>query len=143
MLLPYQRYSNLLWGMNSAFWSKARKTVGFCLLACLVALGATTAYAQVAGSGTIQGVVLDPSGAIVPGATVTIHNPVSGYARSAETDSQGQFNFPNVPFDSYHLTVKAQGFAAQDQYVEVRSRGTLSLTETVPPEFRPILANCR
>jgi Carboxypeptidase regulatory-like domain/TonB-dependent Receptor Plug Domain len=91
-------------------------------LICLsVAVTFIPALGQVAGSGSIEGTVLDPSGAAVPKAAVTIHNPVSGYARSAETDGQGQFSFPNVPFDSYHLTVAATSFAPYMQDVEVRS----------------------
>ena len=44
-----------------------------------------TVQAQ-SNSGSISGAVADPSGAVVPGATVTIENPVSGYLRTAETD---------------------------------------------------------
>jgi Carboxypeptidase regulatory-like domain/TonB-dependent Receptor Plug Domain len=90
-------------------------------LACLLPLGGVSLRAQVAGSGSIQGTVLDPSGAAVPNATVTIHDPVSGFDRSDQTDSQGQFSFSNVPFDSYHLTVIAAGFADYAQDVAVRS----------------------
>jgi Carboxypeptidase regulatory-like domain len=82
---------------------------------------AVPAFAQVAGSGNVKGTVLDPSGAAVPKAAVTIHNPVSGYERSTESDSAGQFSFSNVPFDSYHLTVTAAGFADFAQDVAVRS----------------------
>ena len=67
------------------------------------------------------GTVTDPSGAVVPNATVTIHNPVSGLDRSTTTDPSGNFSFPNVPFNPYHLTVTAQGFSSYAQDVEVRS----------------------
>ncbi len=70
------------------------------------------ASAQTSGSsGTIQGVVTDPSGAVIPGATVEIHNPVSGYNRTATSDGSGKFSLPNVPFNPYHLTVTGKGFA--------------------------------
>jgi hypothetical protein len=85
------------------------------------------AFGQVAGSGSIQGTVLDPSGAAVPAAAVTIRNAVSGYEASAGTDIQGQFSFFNVPFDSYHLTVTAQGFAPHAEDVAVRSRVPVSV----------------
>lgn len=77
--------------------------------------------AQTAGSTSIDGTVIDPSGAVVPNATVTIRNPVSGFERSATTDAAGSFNLPNVPFNPYHLTVSAAGFAPYAQDVEVRS----------------------
>jgi Carboxypeptidase regulatory-like domain/TonB-dependent Receptor Plug Domain len=80
------------------------------------------AYAQSGGtSGSITGTVSDPSGAVVPNATVEIHNPVSGYDRVATTDNQGNFAFSNVPFNPYHMTVAAQGFNTAVQDVETRS----------------------
>jgi hypothetical protein len=72
-------------------------------------------------SGTIEGAVKDQSGAAVPGATVEMHNPVSGYDRNAVTDIEGKFHFTNVPFNPYHLVTKAQGFAPYTQDVDVRS----------------------
>ena len=52
---------------------------------------------------------------------VEIRNPVSGFDRSTITDSSGKFEFTNVPFNNYHLTVTAPGFAAYAQDVEPRS----------------------
>lgn len=79
-------------------------------------------WAQSAGnSGSINGTVVDSTGAVVPNATVEIRNPVSGFDRSATTDSSGKFEFTNIPFNPYHLTVTAPGFAAYVQDVEPRS----------------------
>jgi Carboxypeptidase regulatory-like domain/TonB-dependent Receptor Plug Domain len=78
------------------------------------------AYAQ-SSSASLNGTVLDPSGAVVAKAGVTIDNPVSGFHRSTTTDKAGNFSFPNVPFNPYHLTVSAAGFAETAQDVEVRS----------------------
>ena len=87
-----------------------------------VAFSAGTANAQSGGnSGSINGAVLDPSGAVVANASVEIHNPVSGYDRTTTTDSKGNFGFPNVPFNPYHMTVTAAGFAPYAQDVTVRS----------------------
>src|ERR1051325_4518055 len=72
-------------------------------------------------SGTLQGVVTDPSNAVVPGATVEIHNPVSGYAHTAVTDGTGRFSIPNIPFNPYHLTASAKGFSPYTQDVDIRS----------------------
>ena len=71
--------------------------------------------------------VTDPTGAVVPGATVEIHNPVSQYTRSTTTDSTGQFSFTNIPFNPYHLTVTATGFGQYSQDVDVRSAVPLNL----------------
>ena len=73
-------------------------------------VAAPAGFAQIGNSATISGTVTDPSGAVVAGATVTIHDPVSQYERSATTDSSGSFSFPNVPFNPYHLSVTATGF---------------------------------
>jgi hypothetical protein len=72
-------------------------------------------------SGSINGTVLDPSGAVVPNATVEAHNPVSHFDRSVTSDAAGNFNLPNIPFNPYHLTVTADGFAKAAQDVDVRS----------------------
>src|SRR5215472_1240258 len=80
------------------------------------------ATAQTGGnSGSLTGVVVDSSGAVIAGATVDIHNPVSGYDRTTTTDGNGTFNFPNVPFNPYHITVTATGFASTAQDVDIRS----------------------
>lgn len=87
------------------------------------------ANAQSGGSsGSLNGAVLDPSGAVVANALVVIHNPVSGYRRATNTDGKGSFNIPNVPFNPYHMTVKASGFAAYDQDVELRSVVPVTVT---------------
>jgi len=81
------------------------------VLLLLTLAAARSSKAQGASSTTITGTVLDPSGAVVVNATVAIHNPVSSFERSTTTDSSGNFTLPNVPFNPYHLTVTAAGFA--------------------------------
>ena len=85
-----------------------------------------SAFAQ-AGAGTVQGTVTDPTGAVIPNARVHLENPVSGFERSVETDPQGQFEFPNVPFNPYRISVQANGFASLSQNVEIRSAVGTSL----------------
>src|SRR5271156_1428648 len=80
----------------------------------------STLQAQ-SNSGSISGAVNDPSGAVVPGATVTVENPVSGYLRTAKTDSAGRFQFSNLPFNPYHVTAAATGFGSVAQDADVRS----------------------
>jgi hypothetical protein len=77
--------------------------------------------AQLGNSGSIEGVVKDPSGAAIAGATVEISYPVSGYKREATTGNDGAFRLTNVPFNPYHLVVTATGFASFTQDVDVRS----------------------
>jgi len=96
--------------------------LGFVLL-----LTAEPAKAQLGNSGSIEGIVKDPSGGVIAGATVEISNPVSGFHRETTTGSDGDFRFTNVPFNPYHLAVTAPGFASYAQDVDVRSTVPTSL----------------
>ena len=79
-------------------------------------------FGQSAGNaGTIIGTVTDPSGAVVPGASVSIDNLVSAYSRTVVTDKTGRYQFTNLPLNPYHLTINATGFATSAQDVDVRS----------------------
>ncbi len=102
-----------------------------------------TALAQTSNSGTIQGVVTDQTNAVVAGATIHVHNLVSGYERTVTSDNAGRFTISNVPFNPYHLTVIGKGFTQFVQDVDVRSVVPLNLkiglkvtgaTETVTVE---------
>jgi Carboxypeptidase regulatory-like domain/TonB-dependent Receptor Plug Domain len=77
--------------------------------------------AQSGNAGSVEGAVKDPSGAAVANATVEISNPVSSFERSVTTGADGSFRITNVPFNPYHMTVTAEGFATYIQDVEVRS----------------------
>jgi hypothetical protein len=74
-----------------------------------------------AQSGGVAGTVVDPTGAVVANATVEMHNPVSHFSRTTQTDGSGKFAINNVPFNNYHLTVTGKGFNSSDQDVDVRS----------------------
>jgi Carboxypeptidase regulatory-like domain/TonB-dependent Receptor Plug Domain len=97
------------------------------LLFVLLLSIAPAGMAQIGNSGTIAGTVADPTGAVIANATVTIHNPVSGYERSTTTDSSGKFMFSNVPFNPYHMTISANGFAAHAQDVNVNTTVPVSV----------------
>ncbi len=91
------------------------------LLALGLLLMAAPGFAQLGNSGSIEGVVKDPSGSSVAGATVEITYAISGFHREATTDTDGSFRFTNVPFNPYHMVVTATGFSSLTQDVEVRS----------------------
>jgi len=95
--------------------------IGVLLAACFASSVATYAQSTGSNSGTVRGTVLDPSGAVIMGATVEIENPVSHYTQTAQTDAQGNFELKNVPYNNYHLTANASGFQAAKQDVDVRS----------------------
>ena len=93
--------------------------------------GGVEALAQAGGSGTINGTVTDASGAVVPGATVSVENPVSHYKTQTVTDSGGHYHFTNLPLNPYHVAISANGFAGFTADVDVRSSVPLTLTEAL------------
>ncbi len=99
----------------------------FCfLLFSAVMLGAQ-ARAQ-ATSGSVAGFVTDNTGAAIPGATVSLSNPLSGLKRTAISDGTGAFRFGGLPFNHYHLSAAAKGFASATGDADVRSVSEVSAT---------------
>src|ERR1700757_4704616 len=84
--------------------------------------------AQAGTSGLVTGSVTDASGAVIPGASVNIHNTLSGYDRTKPADAQGNFQFSNLPFGTYTLTVRQSGFQGSTQTVSVQSAVAISKT---------------
>jgi hypothetical protein len=77
--------------------------------------------AQSGNAGAVRGSVTDPSGAVIPNASVHLTNDVSGLDRTTSTDSLGQFSFSNVPFNTYHINVSADGFSPLRQVLGIQS----------------------
>src|ERR1051326_2671586 len=96
----------------------------FFLMATVPAVPAQSAGA----AGTIQGKVMDPTGAVVPGATVEIQNPVTGFTRTATTDADGAFILRNIPLNPYHAVISAKGFNPTSQDVDVHTGVPIDLT---------------
>src|SRR5882724_7226726 len=65
--------------------------------------------------GSITGTVADPSGAVVPGAGVTVTNEGTGNARKVTTGSGGAFNVPNLDLGTYRVSISAAGFARYER----------------------------
>jgi hypothetical protein len=89
-----------------------RLLTGFCaaLFVCLWFFGAAPpARAQVL-YGSVVGTVTDPSGAIIPGAAVTLTGKLTGVERSATSDEGGRYSFVNVLPGNYDLKVTSKGF---------------------------------
>ena len=111
----------------------------FCLMS-LVNLCARDAFAQ-NDVGSIVGFATDQSGAIVPGARVTITNEGTGERRNVTTDAQGHYSVPNLPPAIYTMTAEAGGFQkfsslhnrlASNNTVEINAKLTIGqATQTV------------
>ena len=92
-----------------------------------------SAFSQSLGNaGTIQGSVIDASGAIVAKAAVSIHNPITGYKQVTTSDKDGSFRLVNIPPNPYHLQINVPGFDAYSQDVDVRN--------SIPVQLRVTLA---
>lgn len=76
-----------------------------CLLATPVLLAQSTAL--------LTGRVVDPSGAVVSGATITSQNVNTGLTHSMETGTDGLFRFPDLPIGTYSVTAARSGFSSQ------------------------------
>ena len=96
-------------GGNKSMW---RLRMTFFVLALMFTAGA---FAQGGGNVAITGTVLDPSGAVVPGANITVTQKSTSAVRTVTTNSSGQFNFPSLPPATYTVSVQATGFK---QYVQ-------------------------
>ena len=98
----------------------------FCLLTLSVAL--LHAQAQ-SSSADLKGSVQDPSGAAIPGASLSVKDPQTGLSRSALSDRNGGFLFSSLPPSRYSLRVEATGFAVKNlDGIELRVGDTVNLT---------------
>ncbi|MGC2499617.1 MAG: carboxypeptidase-like regulatory domain-containing protein, partial [Acidobacteriaceae bacterium] len=89
------------------------------LAICLLVTAVPGALAQ-AGRGSISGTITDPSGAIVPGARVTLLNPGTGVSLHAVTTAGGLYTFISLNPGVYEVTVSQSGFTtAQRENVTV------------------------
>jgi hypothetical protein len=83
---------------------------------------------------TVLGAVHDSSGAVVPGATVTLKNTATGITATAITDADGSYQFLNVRIGTYSVRAELQGFSvaeAKDFSVAVNARQRVDLTLTL------------
>src|SRR5262245_22138775 len=92
---------------NSKNPSIRRFTVGLAVLLCLFI--SNFAFAQ--GNGSLGGVVTDPSGALVPGVTITATNTETGVETTTLTNESGAYQFPSLqPGTAYRVSASLPGF---------------------------------
>ncbi len=120
----------------------SRKLFGLVASAVFVLLCAPSLFGQ--STATLSGTVTDPTGAVVPSATVLIHSVATGLDRNTVSDAAGSYTAPALQPGDYTVTVTAPGFArwvAQkvtlpvDGYVNINAKLALASTgETVQVE---------
>ena len=101
------------------------------ILLCIVS-AASLCFSQTATT-SLRGTITDPSGALVPGAKITILDKSKGATFSAKADSTGNYAFPQLPPAKYTITATASGFADQSKIAEllVNQPATINFTLTV------------
>jgi outer membrane receptor protein involved in Fe transport len=109
----------------------------FALRACFIFtalfLLAPTLSAQTTDTGTIRGRVLDPNGALVTNAQVTVTNEQIGLTRTVQTDANGTYAFANLPLTGkYKVSVTSQGFSTKVvDFLELRASETATIDVTL------------
>lgn len=126
--------------MNSSLSGKCVSAFGPMVFAVLVAMAlivAPAAWAQSqATTATIEGVVMDESGAVVSGAEVEVRRPATGWVQTRTTDSSGRYVFNAVPVGTYDVTVTMSGFQPvkyEGVSLTVGARVPLDVTIRVSP----------
>jgi Carboxypeptidase regulatory-like domain len=101
------------------------------MLLCILST-ASLAFSQTAST-SLRGTIKDPTGALVPGATVTIANGANGQTLSTRSDASGQYIFTQIAPAKYTITVAATGFGGQSKTAEllVNQPATIDFAITV------------
>src|SRR5215469_16952656 len=99
--------------------------IGLTLL-CVVVTVPVRSPAQVE-TGQLAGTVMDPTGAVIPGAVVTAKNLGTNAVRNTVTSSDGTFRLPNLEAATYEVTAKSSGFEPYVAKVQITVGGHLTL----------------
>jgi len=79
----------------------------------------------------VSGSVEDPSGAVIPGAQLTLMNHAAGQVRQSKSDGEGRFSFAGVPPGEYVLRGEAEGFKRFEMPVSVHNQAMTNLRLTL------------
>jgi outer membrane receptor protein involved in Fe transport len=91
----------------------AWRSIAVGLLGLVFAVCAPQSARAQSATGSIEGTIVDQTGALMPGVTVTIVHTATGTTRSAVTDENGVFRIPLLPVGVYELTSELSGFRAR------------------------------
>ncbi|MFP5228069.1 MAG: carboxypeptidase regulatory-like domain-containing protein [Acidobacteriota bacterium] len=94
-----------------------RHFLRICALALIACLICALAHAQSAGG--LEGRVMDPSGAVIPGASVQVEGPSARASRSVQTDGEGRYRVTGLAAGRYKVTAQAAGFHAAAKEVSL------------------------
>src|SRR5215471_5876283 len=83
------------------------------ICAAILLVGVHSASAQLRIVGSISGTVQDPTGALVPNATVLLKDQQTGLTKESTTTDGGTFLFPDLASGAYQVTVSKTGFKTE------------------------------
>ena len=108
------------------------RSVLFVLLALLLA---AAVQAQTPGTGAIRGKVLDPAGAPVAGAEITVTNEATGFTRTTRSDAQGNYTLPELPLTgTYRIRAAREGLSPQERAgIQLRAGQTAAIDAVLNP----------
>lgn len=107
-----------------------RKTGIFLALVVLLMTATVAAFGQTTG-GSVTGVVLDTTGAVVPNATVTLRSRTTGQELVTQTTSSGSYTYPNVPVGDYTISIESSGFQTATQEIRIVLNQTTTVNVTL------------
>lgn len=96
-------------------------------------LSALPLLAQASGSGTIQGNVKDPTGAVIPGAKVRLTHVATARVTHTEANAEGFFTSPPIPIGQYKVRVEMTGMKAWEADVRLETARTTNLDAVLQP----------
>lgn len=94
---------------------------------------------------SLHGTMVDPGGAATPQADITLTNRESGFSQTRKSNTEGEYNFQQIPPGKYTVTINATGFAPQVKQVEllVNQIGRLDVSLTVQSTSTSIEVNAQ
>ncbi len=99
---------------QECFRMSLKKNLALAAVSLSFALGSPMLHAQGIITGSLTGTVLDPTGAVVPGATIKAVDPATGVSFTVKSSGSGEFNFSNLPVGIYKVTISSPGFGDLD-----------------------------
>jgi len=125
----FARHSSLAKSSLAKYLAPAR----YIAVALFILAAATSGFSQ-SSRGTIAGTILDPSGAVIEGATIAATGVETGAVYKATSTATGSYRLPDIQLGTYNITISANGFrTAEEKGVVVQINSTSSLDVTLQP----------
>ena len=113
------------------------RSIAACMIAaCLSIVGGTAAAAAQSATASLEGMIVDQTGAVMPGVTITVVQTATGVTRTGVTDEKGAFHLPLLPVGVYDLTAELAGFVPR-KIPEIN----LSIGQTVTLSIQMAVSN--